>query len=144
MTQPMVTLPGLEIEPDSPGSAPTYGQGPTEREIRASIAEIEQHAPMTGVKRTVKQLAISLAISIDRGNTKGRAVANESAQLFAMMQQLDPVDETAVADDAHLTPETRRLLDALAAPAQLDPAAPLDTEGLQPADARPEAGGDRG
>lgn len=123
MSDPQPTLSGLEIAPQNGPIVGSFGQGPTESETRQAIAEIEAETPLTGVRRTIKQLAISLAISIDRGNTKGRAVANEAAQLFAMMQQLDPADDAdPTPDDAHLTPETRRLLDALAAPAQLDPA----------------------
>lgn len=119
----MNTLPGLEIDGQTDPTTGGYGQGATEAETRAAIQEIEQETPLRGSLRTVKQLAISLAISIDRGNSKGRAVANEAAQLFAMMQQLSPPDAEATAfDDSKLTPETRRLLDAFSAPAQLDAA----------------------
>lgn len=121
----MHTLQGLELPGETPESGGRYGEGDTERETRAALAEIEEDTPLTGVKRTAKTLALSLARSIDAGNAKGRAVANEAAQLFAMMQQLAPAEDPADAgDDSHLTPETRRLLDAFAAPAQLD-AAPV-------------------
>lgn len=131
MSNQPIALPGLELDGETAPNAGSYGQGDTERETRAAIAEIEQDAPLTGMKRTVKQLAISLAKSIDRGNSKGRAVANEAAQLFAMIQQLEPVDPAAAApDDSKLSPETKRLLDAFAAPAQLDAAPESDAEGL--------------
>ncbi|MDF2826875.1 MAG: hypothetical protein K0R01_158 [Mycobacterium sp.] len=121
----MTTLPGLDFGPETPQNVGRYGEGETERETRAALAEIEKDTPLTGVKRTAKTLALSLARSIDAGNAKGRAVANEAAQLFAMMQQLAPAeDPNETGDDSHLTPETRRLLDAFAAPAQLD-AAPV-------------------
>lgn len=131
----MNTLPGMENDQNPAQNGPIYGQGVTERETRVAIAEIETDQPLTGFKRTVKQLAISLAASIDKGNTKGRAVANEAAQLFAMMRELAPVETTDVADDSNLTLETKRLLDAFAAPAQHVPAPVRDAEGLQPADA---------
>ncbi len=127
-TQP--TLDGLE-SPQNPGqNGPIWGHGLMETETRAAIAEIEAETPLTGAKRVTKQLAISVAASIDAGNRKGRAVANEAAQLFAIMQQLAPAVDDGPADDSHLTPETRRLLDALAAPAQLDEAPVRDGEGL--------------
>lgn len=121
------TLDGLEIDVQNEAKTSYFGAGETENEIRVAIDEIEAVTPLTGVKRSAKRIAISLAKSIDRGNAKGRAVANEAAQLFQMMMQLAPAeDPSAVQDDAHLTPETRRLLDALAAPAQLDEAPPRD------------------
>lgn len=114
-------LPGLEMNPKSPKSSGFYGAGPTEEETREAIAEIEAHGALTGAKRTVRQLAISLAKSIDMGNTKGRAIANEATQLFFMMQQLEPPEE-AGADDSKFSPETRKLLDAFASGPQLDAA----------------------
>ena len=119
----ILALPGLDIPGQNSGVRGHYGQGPTETETRTAIEEIESEAgELKGAKRTIKQLAISLAISIDKGNAKGRAVANEAGQLFEMMQHLAPADDAdGPGDDSHLTPETKRLLDALAAPAQLDP-----------------------
>jgi hypothetical protein len=128
----VTALDGLDIPGENRSIFGGFGQGPTETETRAAIAEIEAEAgTLTGAKRTIKQLAISLAISIDKGNTKGRAVANEAGQLFEMMQHLAPAaDPDGAADDSHLTPETKRLLDALAAPAQLDAAPEGDAAGL--------------
>jgi hypothetical protein len=119
----MSTLEGLEFGPETTQSAGRYGEGETERETRAALREIEEDTPLTGLRRTVKQLALSLARSIDAGNAKGRAVANEAAQLFAMMQQLAPAEDPGAAgDETQFTPETRRLLDALSSAPQLVPA----------------------
>ncbi|MBZ4486273.1 hypothetical protein [Microbacterium sp. cx-55] len=130
MSDTQTALAGLEIESDSAPIQGGFGQGDTERETRAAIAEIEAERPLVGILRTVKQLAISLAKSIDRGNTKGRAVANEAAQLFAMMQQLSPAESSENADESHLTPEMRQILDALSAPAQFDTAPESDAAEL--------------
>ncbi|MEX0158213.1 MULTISPECIES: hypothetical protein [unclassified Microbacterium] len=118
-----MTLPGFDNETQNGPNLGGYGQGATESEIRQAIGEIEADIPMTGIRRILKASAIALAISIDAGNRKGRAVANENRELVAVMQQLSPAtDDAGPTDDSHLTPETRRLLDALAAPAQLDAA----------------------
>jgi len=113
-----IALPGMEIPGESERFSGGFGQGPTERETRAAIAEIEQLTELTGAKRTIKQLAVSLAISIDKGNLKGRAVANEAGQLFEMIQHLAP----PVADDdgaaSNLTIETKNLMETYAAPAR--------------------------
>jgi hypothetical protein len=115
-------LPGLEKSPGNSVIHGMFGAGPTESETRAAIAEIEdEFGPITGAKRTVKQIAVSLAQSIDKGNNKGRAIANEASQLFLMMQQLAP-PEVDAPDDSALSPELKRLLDVFAAPAQLDAA----------------------
>ncbi|MGK3947423.1 hypothetical protein [Microbacterium sp. K2] len=116
-------LSGLEIEGQNAPIQPGYGQGATESETRAAIAEISAENPLSGIRRTLSQAAIALAISIDRGNNKGRSVANDVQQLVAIMMQLAPAaaaDETV--DDGKLTPEMRRLLDAFEAPAQFDAA----------------------
>ena len=119
----MNTLSGLEIDGQNGPIQPGFGQGATEVATRAGIAEIEAEIPTVGIRRTLTQAAISLAISIDRGNNKGRSVANDVQQLVAIMQQLAPAEVAAgPGDDSHLTPETRRLLDALGAPAELDTA----------------------
>lgn len=127
-----IALPGLDIPGQNPVIRGGFGQGPTESETRAAIEEIEADAgELRGAKRTIKQLAISLAISVDKGNTKGRAVAQEAGQLFEMMRHLAPPEDPAgPGDESNLTPETKRLLDALAAPAQLDAAPEGDAEGL--------------
>ncbi len=114
-------LQGLENTPETEVFLGGFGAGATETETRAAIAEIEQRKPLTGALRTIKQLAISLAISIDKGNRKGRAIANEAAQLFAMMQQLDPLDPDDPTPDQY-PPELRELLDAFASPPRLDTA----------------------
>lgn len=137
MSTPQIALPGLEIDPGNGPIHGNYGQGAMETAIREAIAEIEADVPLTGVQRARKQQAISLAISIDRGNTKGRSIASDSERLDAVLSLLaPPVADDGPADDSHLTPETRRLLDALAAPAQLVPATERDGEGPPPSDAR--------
>jgi hypothetical protein len=116
-----MALPGLE-NPQSPETKfGYYGAGATELETRAAIGEIEAElGPLTGSKRMTKQLAISLAQSVDKGNSKGRAVANEASQLFFMIQQLAPVapEET---DQGDLSPQTKALLDAFSSGPQLQP-----------------------
>jgi len=103
----------LDIPANSPGIAGIYGQGATETETRAAITEIESTGVLTGARRTIKQLCIALAVSIDKGNVKGRAIANEAGQLFAMMSQLDPT-EAAATGSSSLTPETERLFNGFA------------------------------
>lgn len=125
-----LTLPGLEFAPESDPIRGNFGQGSQERAIRAAIAEIDEEFPLTGLRRARAESAISIAINIDKGNAKGRAIANEIAALDSIMEKLYPVAEDGPADDSHLTPETRRLLDALAASAQLDAAPEGDAEGL--------------
>jgi hypothetical protein len=117
------TLPGLEIEGQNAPNRPGFGQGATESETRAAIDEISVEIPLAGIRRTLAQSAIALAISIDRGNNKGRSVANDVQQLVAIMMQLAPVEAAAdTHDDSALSPDTRRLLDAFAAPARTDDA----------------------
>jgi hypothetical protein len=127
-----IALDGLDIPTQNAPGIGGFGQGPTEIETRIAIAEIEGEAPLTGARRMLKQLAISRAISIDKGTAKGRAIANEASQLFELINHLAPAGPAADAptDDSHLTPETRRLLDALAAPAEPLPAPEGDAEGL--------------
>ena len=124
-------LSGLEIDGHNDPNPGGFGQGATESETRAAIREISAESPLSGIRRTLAQSAIALAISIDRGNNKGRSVANDVQQLVAIMMQLAPPTlEAGPADDSHLTPETRRLIDALAAPAQHDEAPARDGEEL--------------
>jgi hypothetical protein len=121
------TLPGFDEPPQSGGNHPLFGEGATEMETRLAIAEIEASKPITGSRRTVKQLCLSLAKSIDRGNTKGRAIANEAAQLFAMMQVLEPAEEAA-GDVSDLSPETQALFDLFSTRPQPPSAGPRETE----------------
>ncbi|WP_314148230.1 hypothetical protein [uncultured Leifsonia sp.] len=118
----VTALPGMDIPGENRSEIGGYGQGPTERETRQAIAEIEELSPLTGARRTLKQLAISLAISIDKGNAKGRAIANEAGQLFEMMNHLSPAgDDGDDPDDSKLTSETKALLTTYAAPARPSP-----------------------
>lgn len=120
-------LDGLENLGHSGDKFGNFGEGPTERETRQAIKEIEETKPITGARRTIKQIAISLAMSIDKGNAKGRAIANEASQLFVMMRELSPPEEEASDDPSNLTEPTRRLLDGYASPPRLDPAPQRDS-----------------
>jgi hypothetical protein len=116
-------LPGLENPGQNAGIPGGYGAGPAETEIRAQIAEIERDAPLTGYARTLKLVAITAAANVDAANRKGRAAAHELTAMREAMRDLQVTDDDGAApDDSNLTPETRRLLDAFAAPARLDPA----------------------
>ena len=84
MSTPQIALPGLEIDPGNGPILGNFGQGAMEIAIREAIAEIEADTPLIGVQRARKQQAISLAISIDRGNTKGRSIASDSERLDAV------------------------------------------------------------
>lgn len=87
-------------------------QGIAERETRLAIAEIESAEPFTGARRAIKQVAISLAASIDKGNAKGRAIANEAAQLLEMMRQLTAVEESILDSEASFSDDLKRVLEA--------------------------------
>lgn len=128
MTEEM-TLPGFENPAEKAVIHGYFGQGPTEAATRQAIQEIEEEIELTGAKRAIKQLCFSLAASVDKGNLKGRAVANEAAQLFAMMQQLAP-PEADSATDLNMTTDLKRLFDVFAAPAQFDAAPKGDTPEL--------------
>lgn len=111
-------LPGLETTPENGTFFTGYGTGPTEKETRRAIKEIEERKELTGSTRTIAQLAIALATSIDRGTAKGRAIANEAAQLLEMMTRLDPPTPDDLApEDSTLTTETKNLIAAYAAEA---------------------------
>ena len=121
-------LVGLEKTTPKEEDSRRFGEGITEYETRRAIEEIEAEEPIVGPRRALKQLCLSLAMSIDKGNAKGRAIANEASQLYLLMQQLVPPEETET-DLSALTPELQRLFDVFSLPAQLD-AAP---EGHYPA-----------
>lgn len=124
-------LDGLDIPTENGSIRGRYGAGPTEQETLAAIAEIEaEGTPLTGAKRTIKRLCISLAESIDAGNRKGRAIANEAAQLLAMMQQLDPLEADADVTTDNFPPELKALIDAFQSAPRLDPAPQGDAERL--------------
>jgi len=87
---------------DAPNTA-RYGQGELEKSVRESIAAIRTGIGIKPAKEFLAQTAIELARSIDKGNVKGRAVANESAALLQTMEILDPpteaTDPDALPDD---------------------------------------------
>ena len=86
--------PALFDAPDTP----RYGQGALEIAVRASIEDIKATVGIKPAKMFLAQTAIELARSIDKGNMKGRAVANESAALLQTMEILDPPTDAADPD----------------------------------------------
>ena len=113
-------LPGLENTPENGSLFTGYGTGPTEKETRRAIKEIEERKELTGSTRTIAQIAIALATSIDRGTAKGRAIANEAAQLLEMMTRLDPpTPDDLATEESTLTTETKNLIAAYASDAAI-------------------------
>jgi hypothetical protein len=92
---------------------PTYGQGPLERSVTASIDAIRASIGIKPAKEFLAQTAIELARNIDKGNIKGRAVANESATLLQTMEILDP--PTDAADPDALPEDLKEFLNAFSA-----------------------------
>jgi hypothetical protein len=82
---------------DAPNTA-RYGQGELEKAVRESIDAIKAGIGIKPAKLFLAQTAIELARSIDKGNAKGRAVANESAALLQTMEILDPPSEATDPD----------------------------------------------
>lgn len=94
--------------------APDYRPGELEASVIESLEAIENDIGIPPARKFLAHTARQLARSIDKGNGKGRAVANESQQLVATMELLNPTPEDA--GTAQLTPELKALLDAFAAP----------------------------
>lgn len=106
---PDESAPALFAAPDTP----RYGESELEKSVRESIAAIIAGVGIKPSKMFLAQTAIELARSIAKGNAKGRAVANESAQLVATLELLDPT--TDAGDDPDALPEDlKRLVDAFA------------------------------
>lgn len=99
--------PELDIFAQQTGAS--YGVSLEELAVRELIDEIREKGEMTRAKQVLCVTALALAQNIARGNTKGRAVANEAAQLAAIVEQLT---EEATADEGDLPPELRELLEA--------------------------------
>lgn len=91
---------------------------------RAALEEIKAKTPLTGKRRAQEQIAMALARNIDRGNAKGRAIANEAMQLQAVLDALAP-DEAKHDDD--LPDELKDLLNAFASGPRISPPPPSDT-----------------
>ena len=89
-----------------------YGTSPTEKTVLSTIQELQELKPFDAVQKSLAQAAVALAVNIDKGNTKGRAIANEVMQLSALLTQLQGLD--AGPDESPLPPELRSLLDVLA------------------------------
>lgn len=86
-----------------------YGDSLQTIAVRELIADLDTNGEMTPAKRVLAATALSLAENIERGNSKGRAIANEAAQLAALVEQLTA--ERGTTDD--MTPETKALINAL-------------------------------
>lgn len=94
---------------DAP-ETPRFGQGALEISVRASIEDIKATIGIKPAKMFLAQTAIELARSIDKGNMKGRAVANESAALLQTMEILDPPADAT--DPGALPPALKEFMDA--------------------------------
>lgn len=78
---------------------PPHGLSAIEKSVKSSLDAIAAGPGIPPSKMFLAQTAMELARSIDKGNGKGRAVANESAQLVATLEILDPPQiETASKD----------------------------------------------
>lgn len=91
-----------------------YGESHEEAAVRVALIEIAEKNPLVGSRIALARMCLSLAQNVAAGNRKGRAVANEVATLASLMEQLDPTVEDH--DDLNLSPELRRIIDALATP----------------------------
>lgn len=96
-----------------------FGSNPTEKAVMTALEELHTKDSFTGAQKALAQICVSLARSIDLGNNKGRAVANEATQLAALIDRLAGV-ETEEIDDSNIPEATRRLMDALESPPRLD------------------------
>ena len=117
-------MPG-ETTLELPGFEPTtarYDADETEKAVVEAINAIEAERPITRSQIALKSLCIALARNIDRGNAKGRAIANEASTLSATLQLLE--GEDLALDTDNLPPDAKALLDAL---------------GTRPAAPRPDA-----
>lgn len=99
---------------EAPKPAHIYGQGELEKAVRQSIEEIKAGAGIKPARLFLAHTAIELAKSIDKGNAKGRAVANEAAQLVSTMELLDPVEEAGTDPDT-LPADLREFMNAFSA-----------------------------
>lgn len=90
-----------------------YGQGALEKSVTTSIDAIRATIGIKPAKEFLAQTAIELARSIDKGNVKGRAVANESAALLQTMEILDP-PTAETADPDSLPADLREFMNAFA------------------------------
>lgn len=72
------------------------------RAIRELVSEIEQKGQLDARAKVLAETAFSLAANIEAGNRKGRAIANEAAQLIAVMEQLSASTSLSVDDGSQL------------------------------------------
>jgi hypothetical protein len=92
-----------------------------ERQTKTTLSELNELAPFSSANRMVAQICVSLARNIDAGNVKGRAIANEAAQLVAMLQTVQGLDNAEV---AALPPELLELMQAFTSQPQVTEPAP--------------------
>lgn len=110
---------------------PAYGLSPIEKSVKASLDAIAAGPGIPASKMFLAQTAMELARSIDKGNGKGRAVAQESAQLVATLEILDPPTTDAAEED--VPPILRKILDAFGTkPAVPRPSEPTPGDAEKP------------
>lgn len=96
-----------------------YFLSPLEQSVKEAAEALVRARPDYLMGPALAQLALDLARNIERGNMKGRAIANEAAQLSAVLDQLkgDGPDES---EGLNLPKEVNEFVTALRQP----PAAP--------------------
>ena len=91
---------------DDPAGVPF---NPMESQTKKTLEELNALAPFSAANRMISQICVSLACNIDAGNRKGRAIANEAAQLVAMLQTVQGLDGPEV---VAMSPELLELMQA--------------------------------
>lgn len=99
-----------------------------EQVTRVALAEIAAGSPLKGKRAAQAQIAMALARNIDRGNSKGRAIANEAMQLQAVLDALSPDGDEA--DTDNLPQELRELIAVFGSAPRISPAPVRDAEEL--------------
>jgi hypothetical protein len=92
---------------------------PTETAVIEAIRKLNDEKPLEGMQLALAQLCRSLARNIDGGNRKGRAIANETQQLDALLDKLAGIEPDEV-DESNVPQATRELIDALRTSPRLD------------------------
>lgn len=92
-------------------NAAGFDLSPLEKKVASAVQQVINERPTDFMLGALGELAMDLARNITLGNRKGRAVANEAAQLAAT---LDQIKGDSTADDAaHLSPDVLSLVAAL-------------------------------
>lgn len=84
---------------------------PLERSVLAAVDQIIKQRPDDMMAHALGELAMDLARNITLGNRKGRAVANEAAQLASTLDQIK--GDTTSDDAAQLPASVLSLVQAL-------------------------------